>query len=932
MTKETARQIIKALVNKYERIRQENKLSKYNEENTKAEFIEPLFEALGWDVRNTYHPNEVTREENISKDRVDYSFRINGIPKFFLEAKALRENLENPKYVEQAINYSWHKGCTWAVLTDFEEVKVFNAEWRESQYSQSRIKDIHCSQFISRFEELWLLSKESFEQGLLDKEAEKWGKKTKKTPVDKQLLSDFTRFREILSKNITRLNQNKSLSQEDLNESTQRIIDRLMFIRYCEDRGLEEKRLISNAREWASRGKGQLVRSIREVYSYFDKYYNSKIFAKHLCDELEIDNDVLYEIIEGLHYTRDRSISYDFSAIEADVLGNIYEQYLGHILKKTAKTAKLTESQAHRKEQGIFYTPIFIVDYIVRNTLGKLLEDKKINTEKIRVLDPACGSGSFLIKGFDVLNEHYLRHDKDYAQTRLDVASEDSVYTKKLQIVQNNIFGVDLDRQAVEVAQLNLLLKVTEKGRRLPLLQQNIKQGNSLVHSSLNPEDRPFDWGSQFSKVLKDDADGFDVIVGNPPYVRQEELSSIKPYLEANYQVYHSMADLFVYFFEKELKLLKEGGYLGMIVSNKWLKAGYALKLRRLLKKYWIEQFIDFGDLKVFPDATTYPCIIIMRKIEKENPKIRVCLVKSLNFPSLESYVKENEFTVNQHQLDDNGWNFQSNDIAKLLAKIRSQSISLKEYTHDEVYRGIITGLTEAFVIDKDTKDRLIQEDRKSAEIIIPFLTGKEVRRYGISFKEKYVILTRIGVDIQRYPAILKWLSKFKPELEKRWDKGNYWYELRACDYYDLFGKPKLIYGVITVAPRFAIDTKGYFANNANFFIPTEDKQLLAILNSKLGWFLIMNTCTQVQDGYQLIWKYFGNVPIAKKRDPELEKLVERMLMLNKQLSELGDKRTDEKARIEEEVKKLDAEIDELVYKLYSITEEEKNVLEEVLT
>lgn len=786
MTKETARQIIKALVNKYERIRQENKLSKYNEENTKAEFIEPLFEALGWDVRNTYHPNEVTREENISKDRVDYSFRINGIPKFFLEAKALRENLENPKFVEQAINYSWHKGCTWAVLTDFEEVKVFNAEWRESQYSQSRIKDIHCSQFISRFEELWLLSKESFEQGLLDKEAEKWGKKTKKTPVDKQLLSDFTRFREILSKNITRLNQNKSLSQEDLNESTQRIIDRLMFIRYCEDRGLEEKRLISNAREWASRGKGQLVRSIREVYSYFDKYYNSKIFAKHLCDELEIDNDVLYEIIEGLHYTRDRSISYDFSAIEADVLGNIYEQYLGHILKKTAKTAKLTESQAHRKEQGIFYTPIFIVDYIVRNTLGKLLEDKKINTEKIRVLDPACGSGSFLIKGFDVLNEHYLRHDKDYAQTRLDVASEDSVYTKKLQIVQNNIFGVDLDRQAVEVAQLNLLLKVTEKGRRLPLLQQNIKQGNSLVHSSLNPEDRPFDWGSQFSKVLKDDADGFDVIVGNPPYVRQEELSSIKPYLEANYQVYHSMADLFVYFFEKELKLLKEGGYLGMIVSNKWLKAGYALKLRRLLKKYWIEQFIDFGDLKVFPDATTYPCIIIMRKIEKENPKIRVCLVKSLNFPSLESCVKENEFTVNQHQLDDNGWNFQSNDIAKLLAKIRSQSISLKEYTHDEVYRGIITGLTEAFVIDKDTKDRLIQEDRKSAEIIIPFLTGKEVRRYGISFKEKYVILTRIGVDIQRYPAILKWLSKFKPELEKRWDKGNYWYELRACDRHGL--------------------------------------------------------------------------------------------------------------------------------------------------
>lgn len=297
---ELAKQKIKALVDKYNTIRQQNRISKYNEENTKAEFIEPLFEALGWDVRNTYHDNEVTREESISKDRVDYSFRINGIPKFFLEAKSLRENLDNPKFVEQAINYSWHKGCTWAVLTDFESVKIFNAEWRTSDYSQSHLKTIPCYEFLDRFRELWLLSKESFEQGLLDKEAEKWGKKTKKSPVDKQLLSDFTRFREILSNNITRSNQGMNLTQEDLNESTQRILDRLMFIRYCEDKGLEEKRLISNLREWESRGKGQLVKSIREVYSYFDRHYNSKIFAKHLCDDLEIDNEILHEIIEGL--------------------------------------------------------------------------------------------------------------------------------------------------------------------------------------------------------------------------------------------------------------------------------------------------------------------------------------------------------------------------------------------------------------------------------------------------------------------------------------------------------------------------------------------------------------------------------------------------------------------------------------------------------
>ena len=280
---------------------------------------------------------------------------------------------------------------------------------------------IHCSEFLEDFDELWLLSRESFEQGLFDKEAEKWGKKTKKSSIDKQLLTDFTRFRELLSKNITKLNLSKNLTEEELDESIQRIFDRLIFIRNCEDRELEAKKLISNLREWESRGRGQLIKNLREVFAYFDKNMIAKLFAKHLCDSLEIDNDVLQEIIEGLYHTKDNSVSYDFSIIDADVLGTIYEQYLSHILKKTEKRAKLTENHAHRKEQGIYYTPTYIVDYIVRNTLGELLKDKEINAEKIKVLDPACGSGSFLIKAFDVLNEYYQQNDKDYSQTQLDL-------------------------------------------------------------------------------------------------------------------------------------------------------------------------------------------------------------------------------------------------------------------------------------------------------------------------------------------------------------------------------------------------------------------------------------------------------------------------------------------------------------------------------
>jgi len=352
----------------------------------------------------------------------------------------------------------------------------------------------------------------------LDKEAELYGKKSKKIPVDKQLLADFTRFREMLSKDITKLNLDKGLTEEELDESVQRILDRLIFIRNCEDRELEARKLMPALREWESRGrKGQLLKQLRAAFNYFDEQYNSKLFQEHLCDSLEISDNVLNEVVYGLYQTKDKAVYYDFSAIEADVLGNIYEQYLGHILRKTAKRAKVTESRARRKEHGIYYTPPYIVDYIVRNTLGDLLKRRRPNEiEKIRVLDPACGSGSFLIKSFDILNEYWKEKDKDYAQAQLDTTGQGTTFTRKTKILQNNIFGVDLDKQAVEIAQLNLLLKIAEKGHRLPLLQQNIKCGNSLIDDEEIGGDKAFEWGEQFKQIMDDG--GFDVVVGNPPY------------------------------------------------------------------------------------------------------------------------------------------------------------------------------------------------------------------------------------------------------------------------------------------------------------------------------------------------------------------------------------------------------------------------------
>jgi len=947
MNTETIKQEIRKLIEKYNRVVEEKRVSKYNEEMTKKDFILPLFRALGW---NTEDSNEVTAEEKISKKRVDYGFRINGIPKFFLEAKSLKEDLGDPKFIEQAINYAWHKGCTWAVLTDFESVKIFNAEWKTSNPLQSHLKTISCQEFLDRFNELWLLSKESFEQGLLDKEAEKWGKKAKKIPVDKQLLVDFTRFRELLSKNITKLNQSKKITEEDLDEAVQRILDRLIFIRNCEDRELEAKTLISSLREWESRGKGQLIKSLREVFAYFDKQYNSKIFANHLCDSLDIDNEILHEIIEGLYYTKDKSVSYDFSAIEADVLGNIYEQYLGHILKKGEKRAKLTENHAHRKEQGIYYTPTYIVDYIVRNTLGELLKDKKVNPEKIRVLDPACGSGSFLIKSFDVLNEYYSKHDKNYSQTQIDFKTN-MPFTTKTKILKNNIFGVDLDKQAVEIAQLNLLLKIAEKGYRLPLLQENIKCGNSLIDDPVIAGDKAFKWEEEFPEVMKEG--GFDVVIGNPPYIQLQknrgELANL--YEPMNYEVFDRTGDIYCLFIERAIKLLKPRGYLGFIVSNKWMRAGYGKKLRKFLSRYNPILVVDLGP-GVFEEATVDTCILIVQNSPNKNQLYGVKVDAKENFID---YIRENK--VKLPNFGEDQWFIGSSAEQKLKEKIEKIGKPLKDWDV-KIYRGVLTGLNEAFIIDSKKREEILAncktaEERKRTEAIIkPILRGRDIQRYNYKWAGLWVIVIPAGwtntnrgkenpeVFMKKsFPSLMKHLEIFESKAKERDDQGEYWWELRPCSYYPEFEKEKIVWQELAQGNQFALDeTAKFFVSNTAYILTGNNlKYILGYLNSKLNLYVYEKWYSTKlgKTGVRWLNQHVIEIPlppITPQNQPlvqKIESLVDKMLSLNKRLNEIGDKKTDERARIEEEIKKTDAEIDELVYKIYGITEEEKKVIEE---
>jgi hypothetical protein len=342
--KQEAKSHLSKLIEKYRRLLESGKIKSFNEAQTVNEFILPMFQFLGWDIHNI-HADEVTPEERISKGRVDWAFRIDGIPKFFLEAKALKVDLDVGKWAEQAINYAWNKGVTWAALTDFEGIKIFNADVSTRDLRESLFFELKVDEYLDRFDQLWLLSKETFKEGLLDKEAEKWGKKVKRTPVNEKLFQDLMQWRLNLTKGFHKEN---NLNPDELDEGVQRILDRLIFIRTAEDRGIEPNILLPLLRQHDDRKP--LIKSLSKIFRDFDDGYNSKLFEPHYSETWQIDNETLKTVIDGL-YDSD-GYRYDFSAISADVLGGIYEQYLGHILKQAKKRASVQKEHSIQREKS----------------------------------------------------------------------------------------------------------------------------------------------------------------------------------------------------------------------------------------------------------------------------------------------------------------------------------------------------------------------------------------------------------------------------------------------------------------------------------------------------------------------------------------------------------------------------------------------------
>ena len=384
-----------------------------------------------------------------------------------------------------------------------------------------------------------------------------------------------------------------------------------------------------------------------------------------------------------------------------------------------------------------------------------------------------------------------------------------------------------------------------------------IQVGNSVV---TDPEvhSKAFDWQAAFPEVFDGEAGGFDVVVGNPPYVRQELLSSIKPYLQSEYFAYHGMADLYVYFYELGLRVLKPGGLLSFVVTNKWMKSGYGEPLRKFFAEHaWIESVVDFGHAKqIFEQADVFPSIIVARR-PTEDPKpskARLCTIprEQLRIEDLSRQIDEEGCDLPLEQLGSEAWQMEPPAVTDLLRDIQQRGIPLSEYLAASPRRGILTGLNEAFLIEQATRDKLLSEDPKCGEIIKPYLRGQDIGRWFSDWNGLWMITLKSSGDCdwpwansdddpesvftKTYPAVYAWLKSRESRLRKRQDQGRNWWELRACAYWEQFEEPKIVYQEIQFHPQYAFDRSGHFGNNKTFFVPASDLYLLAVLNSPLMW------------------------------------------------------------------------------------------------
>ena len=934
----TAPESIKQLVARFEEQLADYKSGRYNETQVRNDFLDPLFEALGWDVNN--HKNysekfrEVIKEASVEVDgtakAADYAFQSGGNAHFLLEAKKPSVNIEtSTEAAFQIRRYAWSKKLAVSVLSDFEQLAIYDCRQKPSHSDAAHVGRTNLfsyKEYVEKWDEISdLLSYEAVHRGSLEKYAESSKGKRGTADVDDAFLAEMEEWREHLARNIAL--RNPGLGTRAINSAVQLIIDRIIFLRICEDRGIEPENGLRDATDGID-----VYGDLMELFRKADQRYNSGLFhfehekgqSSHpdkLTPTLKIDDKVFKDILANLYPPKS---PYAFKYFSAEILGQVYERFLGKVIRLTeGGHAKVEEKPEVRKAGGVYYTPTYIVDYIVKNTLGELLKDKtpaEMLLEPVRVLDPACGSGSFLLGAYQYLLDWYLDWYTQHDPARWAKGKNPPLFEtgdgyqltmeKKKEILTGHIFGVDIDAQAVEVTKLSLLLKVVENPgqltllgeRLLPDLGENIKCGNSLIGPDyydgqqmalFDEEERyrvnAFDWQAEYPQAFA--KGGFDCVIGNPPYIPIESITEAdKNYLMTKFKELERKFDTSIIFILQGLKKLNSRGLLGFISSITWQTGENYKKLRKTL-------FIEKGvrtiinlPFDVFKDAFVDTGIYILSSKPTSSYSIFQFSKKARNI----NLTNINYAQVSKDLIIEPDYKIILNPIAnELLRRIKNNDICLL---------GDFTVSTQGLAGNKFKTSEIKKEKN-----FMPFLENGQVHRYQL-------IINKICfTDMSDKKSIISYYLE-KPKI--------------------------LIRRVISRQDRLlaTIHTKELVTKkDINPFIITDQEwdiyYVLGIINSQLISYLYINTSTiALKDDFrQTTLAELRNLPFIRfNSNDKNQKLiiinVKNMLSLYKQASEV--KLPSEQERVQREIEMTDRQIDKLVYELYGLSEEEIRIVE----
>ncbi len=906
------------------------------EEQYQGEFLIDLFvNILGYTKNPTPNFNLTTELKNISNSKKADGAILKGEDATAVIELKGTDTTDLDKIETQAFGYkNHHPKCKYVITSNFEKLRF---------YIQNAVDHIDFDLFNltrEQFSLLWLcMAKDNLLNDLPLKIKE--SSVLQEENITKKLYADYSKFREAIYTNLVK--NNPETDKLLLLKKTQKLLDRFLFIFFAEDRLLLPPNSISEiVKQWADLKEKYdeyfpLYSRFKKYFGYMNTGYNGKkydIYAYNgglfkpdeVLDNITIDDDILYEHTLRLS-------NYDFETdVDVNILGHIFEHSLGEIenVQAEIKGEKIDSQKTKRKKDGIFYTPKYITKYIVENTVGKFCEEKRTelgivdeeyakgrkNRKKetvrtldkklddyrnwlltLTILDPACGSGAFLNQALEFLINEHRKIDELRGQLLGGAIIFSDITTD---ILEKNIYGVDLNEESVEIAKLSLWLRTAQKGRKLNTLSNNIKCGNSLIDDAEVAGEKAFNWQNKFPEIFKNG--GFDVVIGNPPYVQLQSMGEMSEKLKnCGYETFDKGADLYCLFTERGYKLLKKGGMQSFIMPNKWMLVAYGKPLRKFLSKTGLRQVLNFGDIQFFEEATTYVCIFVIQKEQMpENVKVLSLNRKTYRGDFLFE-VKTNSYDYPFSRFGEKEWSIQPHSDFIILEKMKQNSSELKELPIF-INNGIKTGYNDAFYIDNETRKKLVGADAKSEELIKPMVRGRDISAYGITDSE-FLINTHNGikdktppvppVDIKNYPALKNHLDSFYPQLAKRGDKGETPYNLRNCAYLEEFAKPKIMYPEITSFFPFMLDESGMICNNKTFILTALDDSvslpfLTALFNSVLAKRWIWYNCPELQGGTREIRKvYFEHFPAPHANNEQKERLAKLALERTRLTEEL---------------------------------------------